>query len=1108
MPLSKSVPVASTFQSQQQAPNQSENVRPEDIQTLAPGAPVEREVSGRQMHRYRITLDVGQFALVQVEQRGAEAVLTADGPDGKEFAFVDLRIGGKGVEPLGIVAEAAGDYILKVRSEIPKVATVSIGRYVVKISELRAANEQDRARIKAQTLCYEARTLGLEKSLESKRKAVRLYQEALPFWRQAPERSWESAALLRLGILYIELTEFGQAKDYFSRAVIAMKAAGDRNGEAPAQNGLCGALHYLGDLKGKAECLDALTAIYRELGHRLGEANALSNKAVTYMVATDYSAALESAQQALRVFRAEKDRGQEAFVLNNLGQIYRMLQEHQLALDHYERALAILRERNDRRNTGLTLGDMAVTYTDLGDLPRALDYFRQALEISDEFGDRRTKSLLLESVSRVWQKLGETAKAFDARTQSLELARAVGDRQAQSLALTSLSEIYLLRGEKEKARDSLTEALEITRATGKSVMEAAVIRQMGKLAVTNGNPNEAIRLFQQSLSLARAAGALAVEREALILLAQTERERNNLNEARDYYEKAIELTESFRAKIRRQELRASYLAEWQDEYEQTIDLLMQMHQQRPNAGHAAAALGISERARARSLLETLAEARAGIRQGVDAGLLAEERRLVDQISLKERQRAKSVGNSQAAQQTEALAKEVEALLDEYRALQSRIRAVSPRYAALTEPHPLTAAQIQTECLDAQTVLLEFALGEKQSWLWAVTPETITSATIPPRAEIEASARKVYELLTARHPRKDETTAERETRIADADSKFTKEAGALSEMLLGGITEKLRRDWKNKRLLIVAGGMLEYLPFAALPLPAETTNQPLIKDYEVVNLPSASAISLIRREAAGRQAPTKTLAALADPVFDTSDPRLALSRKKSSASGLVANVRSAESSSAASPLPSELARSVRSFNRDGFDRLVFSNEEAEFITSRAPRNSTLKATGFEATRRLVASGELAQYRIVHFATHGLINSENPELSGLVLSLVDEKGKPQDGFLRMSEIFNLRLPADLVVLSACQTALGKEIKGEGLVGLTRGFMYAGAERVTASLWQVDDQATSQLMRHFYRGMLKEGLRPAAALRAAQLEMSRSSRWSSPYYWAGFVIQGEWK
>jgi CHAT domain-containing protein len=344
-----------------------------------------------------------------------------------------------------------------------------------------------------------------------------------------------------------------------------------------------------------------------------------------------------------------------------------------------------------------------------------------------------------------------------------------------------------------------------------------------------------------------------------------------------------------------------------------------------------------------------------------------------------------------------------------------------------------------------------------------------------------------------------------------------------------------------RLAVVASGALEYTPFAALPLPENgsagedggTGRQgdgatgrkgksllaapsprrpvafiPLIVNHEVVNLPSASALALIRREAAGRRAATKTLAALADPVFDANDPRLVTAKKKAIPNGLIAGSRPTEFLSASSATQSDLRRSAQSFHRDGFGRLFFSNEEAELITRFAPGNLTLKATGFEASRQLVASGELGRYRIVHFATHGLINSEHPELSGLVLSLLDENGKSQDGFLRMSEIFNLRLSADLVVLSACQTALGKEIKGEGLVGLTRGFMYAGAERVVASLWQVDDQATAQLMRYFYRGMLKENLRPAAALRAAQIEMSRSSRWSSPYFWSGFVIQGEWR
>jgi CHAT domain-containing protein/tetratricopeptide (TPR) repeat protein len=1092
--------------------------QPPDLQTLSIGAPVERELSGGQTHLYRITLSAGQFALVQVEQRGAEVVLTANGPDGKEFALVDLRIGGTGVEPLALGADAAGEYILKVISRNPKAAP---GRYEAKIIELRAATGQDRARVKAQAISYEARALGLEKDPEAKRRAVQRYGEALLLWQQVPEPLWESGLLWRLGRLHIDLTEFKQAKEFFSRAVIARKAVGDRRGELAAQNGVCEALHYLGDTKAKAECLDALIPIYREFGDRLEEAKVLSNIATTFRELGDSQAALQSAQQALRIFQAEEDRVEESFALYTLGQIYLSLNEHQLALDHYERALAIRREGNDKRALGLTIGEIGVLYYNLGDFPRALDYFSQALAISEELGDRRTTAIRLRSLGELWERVGETAKALDAQTQSLALARAVGDRRAEGRTLIAMSDLHLLLDEKEKAREALTQALELLRGAGDPVGEAAVLRKVGRMASADGDWPQAINLLQQSLSLARAAGDLQGERDALVNLAQTERGRNNLSEARDYHEKALELTESLRAKILHQGLRASYLASRQEEYELYADLLMQLHQQQPNAGHAATAFQISERGRARSLLETLAEARADIRQGVDAGLLDEERKLADRIRVKEHQRAQLIGNPQSVKQTEALAKEIGDLLNEYQKLQGRIRAISPRYAALTQPQPVTAAEIQTQHLDSQTILLEFTLGEKRSWLWAITPDAITSHSLPPRAEIETSARKIYELLTARQLKRGESDAERETRIADADPNFTREARLLSQMLLGPIADKLRREWKDKRLLIVAGGALEYLPFAALPSPS--TGQPLIADHEVVNLPSASVLSAIRRETGGRQSAVKAVAVLADPVFEANDPRVRIAAKREpTGRDLAVNTRSAGSArsegesqpSSTNSRVTPLLRSIRSLGRRAgesngrrsLSRLPFSREEAEAIASLVPAKSLLKATGFRASRATAISGELSNYRIVHFATHGIINSEHPELSGLVLSLIDEHGKTQDGFLRMHEIFNLQMPADLVVLSACQTALGKEIKGEGLIGLTRGFMYAGAHRVVASLWQVDDLATAELMKRFYSGMLKDGMRPGAALRAAQLEMRKQKRWAAPYYWAGFIVQGE--
>jgi CHAT domain-containing protein len=207
-----------------------------------------------------------------------------------------------------------------------------------------------------------------------------------------------------------------------------------------------------------------------------------------------------------------------------------------------------------------------------------------------------------------------------------------------------------------------------------------------------------------------------------------------------------------------------------------------------------------------------------------------------------------------------------------------------------------------------------------------------------------------------------------------------------------------------------------------------------------------------------------------------------------------------------PPQAPLTRSA--LDRVHLARLPFSREEADAIAKLADATRVLKVTDFNANRASVIEGALANYRIVHFATHGLLDAERPSLSGLVLSLVDEHGAPQDGYVRLHDIYNMRLGADLVVLSACQTALGKAMKGEGLIGLTRAFMYAGAPRVVASLWEVDDLATAELMKKFYTAMLQQRLSPTAALRAAQLELSRTARWASPYYWAGFTIQGDWE
>ena len=245
--------------------------------------------------------------------------------------------------------------------------------------------------------------------------------------------------------------------------------------------------------------------------------------------------------------------------------------------------------------------------------------------------------------------------------------------------------------------------------------------------------------------------------------------------------------------------------------------------------------------------------------------------------------------------------------------------------------------------------------------------------------------------------------------------------------------------------------------------------------------------------------------IADPVFDRSDVRLTGVPATSEAE---AATRSLDDQRSIGHLAEKTAAASNGTARKYvIPRLPYTRQEAKRLLTLAP-NASFGALDFQASRAAALNPALGQYRYIHFATHGVLDSERPGLSSLLLSMVDEKGKAQDGFLRANDIYNLKLPAELVVLSACQTGLGKEIKGEGLVGLTRGFMYAGAARVMVSLWNVNDQATAELMTRFYQKMLKDGERPAAALRAAQVELWKQKQWKAPFYWAAFTLQGEWK
>ena len=846
--------------------------------------------------------------------------------------------------------------------------------------------------------------------------------------------------------------------------------------------------------------------LWHEIGDRREEANVLDLIGSIYMRLADMQKALGYFRQSLLLWQAVPDRAREARALNSIGRALDFLGEKQAALDSHNQALAIWQATGNRRGQASALNDMAVIYSSLGNKKLALDYYLQALALERMIGESATgnASILnridvsntLDNIGRVYNALGEKQKALDYFQQSLSLHRETLNYEGEARNLSSIGRTYLDLGEKEKALDNFKQALPVIRTLGYRNDEAGILRDMGRAYSDLGQHTTAIDYFGQALQFYRAAGSRSGEASALYGIARAQRDLGDLAEAITKMERVLTLVDEIRINVASQELRASYTAFVQKFYELYIDLLMQMHKQRPAENFDARALHTSERARARSLLELLAEARADIRQGIDPKLLEAEHSVQRLLTASADSQRRLLNGKHTAEQADAVAKEIDRLTTEYDNVLARIRQTSPRYAALTQPVPLSLKEIQTEILDQDTILLEYALGAERSYLWAVGPTSIKSFELPKRAEIEAAARRVYETLTVRNRAvKDETLEQKQKRLDRENTEFQQASADLSRILLAQVESQLG----TKRLLIVGDGALQYIPFGALPIRGEVTVSPpmvpLITRHEIVSLPSASVLGVLRREVVGRKPASKEVAVLADPVFDQNDPRI----------GNGAGVRRADP---AREKDDDVLRSASESGLGDLVRLRFSRQEAEASTRLAPAGKKLTALDFAASRESATSTDLSQYRIVHFATHGLINSQHPELSGLVLSLVDKEGKPQNGFLRLHEIYNLHLEADLVVLSACQTALGQEIQGEGLIGLTRGFMYAGASRVVASLWQVDDRATANLMKYFYDGMLGQSLRPAAALRAAQISMMKDKRWQSPYYWAGFTLQGEWK
>lgn len=1146
----------------------SKALSPQRHRVLLKNEPIVERINGGDTQLFKTFVESGKYFRLEVQQLGIILSMTLLDAKGQQLVTMDNPSGGHGPISLSAIAATSGDYRLEVRS---LEDWANPGSFKLSISELREARAEDQLRVEAERAFAEGSRAN--ESNESKR-AVDEYSRSLLYWQSIHDSHWEALTLYALGQAYRNSGSRKKAIDCFNESLGILAKQMDENDwrlMAAALNDL-GRLYSLDTPNDKAlSSLNQALGIFEVHSDRRGQGSSLNNLAILYARMGQLHTAREFAERALPLRQIENFRSGEINLLNTLGNIDDRLGDTYQARDRFTMALAAWKDLDKKKalsnRTGIAsaLNNLALANDKLGDWDAALNYYGEALRefaktsqdraaVLDNRGelfatlgapdnamqDYREALHVLDSLEKpdpdlkasILLHIGQVSVAKGDLTEAMtqfSLARQVKPNEPKlAYVLTNIGSVFALKNNQSKALEVYEEALKIQVGIEDRRGEAITRQKIGEVFASQGRESKARAEFNLALSHFRSLGDRLGEALTLSSMALMERDLNNILAALQLSEGVTILIELTRTRVSSHQLRTSYFATQENCYELNIALNMMVYRQTRNTEQLRSGLQSSEKSRARSLIDTLTEAHTDITEGVNQTLLLRERNLQQKIRLKSEAQTRLLSTKHNQQESKAISNELSALISESNQLRSQIRVSNPKYANLTQPQPIKVEDIQ-ESLDSNSLLLEYSLGDKRSYVWAVTPDSVNGFELPSRQEIESLVQRLQKSI-AEHNRvvKDESADQWRKRTTQADSDYAASSAALSKMVIGPVASLIG----DKRLVIVADGALQLISFGALPVTdsaqiattvsskaaapqskSANSQRMLIEDHEIVYEPSASVLALQRKELESRKPASLAVAVLANPVFDQKDERVkAAIARTNSQRQLEKPTKDSNGSSERAvtldKLRKDLNRAADDIGITRFQPLGSSAREAKAIVSVAPKGEAKLALDFDANRATATSKELANYRIVHFATHGLVDYENPELSGIVLSMVNEKGEPQDGYLRLHEIYNLNLPADLVVLSACQTGIGKQIKGEGLIALTRGFMYAGAQRVVASLWKVDDAATAELMAEFYKQMFVNQLKPAAALQKAQIKISRQPAHRSPYFWAGFVLQGEWK
>jgi len=1051
---------------------------------------VERTLAGGAKDDFDLRLDAGTYLELTVDQSDLDVAVTLAGPDGTTLVSVNDPGRRDRAERVVAITPAAGLYRLTIAPSNPQSPG---GRYRAVLKQLRPAGPGDEDRVAAERLFAEGRLADFQGPKDQAR-ALDLYKGALAHWQAAKDEPGQVRALVELETTEYDLSHPTKAIAWSEQALDLARKIGDEEGQARA-------LFFLGEVQLNEDPGAALAAygqsldLWTHLGNATGQGKALLGKAIVQLNLHQQEEALDLLQKAIPMLHQTGELGKEATALTtlqgismtrgdtgeglryltkalalsrqagnpyaeanalyNLANIQKLRGELQEALESLENAFTINSRLGDRVGEFSSLYGLGSIYHDLGELDKARKKYEQALALAQtQEAMAAWRARLLNNIGWILYRQGEGEEALDYFELALALSLDRKDPDGIAAALHNLGVAEVALGDPATGLKTLRQALEL-RQGGSPYPWVQTLRELGTAYERLGDPEAAACSFQESLTIGKRIGAPGLVAETLYRWALLNREQGRLEEALAKVKEAISITESVRDRVEADALRTSFFASKRDYYELYVDLLMHLQQQHPEGTYQMEALAASEQARARGLLDLLAQGKIDLRQGIAPDLKQKEKDVSSRLFWFLDQLPK-MAQDPAAKIPEQL-NQFEA---EMSRLESEVREQSPRYAELRYP---TASDFESirRLVDPGSALLEYFVGRDGSVLFVVTRDGLASFILPPARELVPQIRRVRALI------------ERPSELEIGD--FRRQAFSLYRLLFG----PAERILAGKRSLLIApDGPLYAFPFEVLL--TEETARPypelpyLLLQHEVSYIPSASVLAQLREPDDGQPiSEAKNFVAFANPLTGASQtsPRADASR------GLEETERS-------------------------FPPLAYSEEEVKGIAELFGCGDQVELyIGEAASKRNVLGNPLVeQARHVHFATHGFVDEAHPERSALILT----PSAGEDGHLTVAEIFNMKLRASLLVLSACETGRGTEVGGEGIVGLMRAFLYAGAKSLIVSLWPVVDRPTATLMLTFYRS-LSTADNKATALRQAKLDMIRTGQ-ANPYLWAPFILSGD--